>query len=146
MKNTYDQFTTRVMSTRSGKIKDIDQVARGRVFLARQAKDLGMVDEIGGVQSAIAHAANKAGLQSGQYDVKILPTPRTLAELLMGVAGAETSTPVQPKIDVQLGEFSVVLKSLDPGMRKSLGQQLQMLEVLRHRPVALVAPFTVTIR
>lgn len=148
MKNTYDQFTQRVMSTRSGKIKDIDQVARGRIFLARQAKDLGMVDEIGGVQSAISHAANKAGLQSGQYDVKLLPQPRTLAELLLGVAGAEASSPVQPKvnIDVQLGELSVVLKSLDPTTRKALAQQLQMIQLLQHRPVALVAPFVVTVR
>ncbi len=52
MKGTYDQFTRRVMSTRTGKIKDIDQVARGRIFIAKQAKDLGMVDEIGGIGAA----------------------------------------------------------------------------------------------
>jgi protease-4 len=146
MKNTYEQFTQRVMTTRSGKIKDIDQVARGRIFLAKQAKELGMVDEIGGVQNAIGYAANKAGLQEGQYDVKVLPTPRTLAELLMGVAGAEASTPVQPRINIELGELSAVLKSLDPATRKALGQQLQLLQVFQHRPVALVAPFVVTVR
>ena len=37
MRSTYDQFTQRVMTTRSGKIKDIDAVARGRIFVARQA-------------------------------------------------------------------------------------------------------------
>ena len=148
MKNTYEQFTQRVMSTRSGKIKDIDQVARGRIFLARQAKELGMVDEIGGVQTAIAHAANKAGLQGGQYDVKILPQPRTLAELLLGAAGAEAETPARPKVsvDVQLGELSVVLKGLDPTARKALARQIEMVQILQRRPVALVAPFVVTIR
>ena len=148
MKNTYDQFTQRVMSTRSGKIKDIDQVARGRIFLAKQAKELGMVDEIGGVQDALAHAANKSGLKAGQYEVKILPQPRTLAELLMGAAGADAETPVNPKVnlDVQLGELSVVLKSLDPTTRKALEQQLEMIQILQHRPVALVAPFVVTVR
>ena len=146
MKNTYEQFTQRIMTTRTGKIKDIDQVARGRIFLAKQAKDLGMVDEIGGVQNAIGHAANKAGLQTGQYDVKLLPTPRTLAELLLGAAGAEASTTVRPNIDVQLGEVSLILKVLDPATRKALGQQLQMLQVFRDRPVALVAPFVVTVR
>ena len=148
MKNTYEQFTQRVMTTRSGKIKDIDQVARGRIFLAKQAKELGMVDEIGGVQTAITHAANKAGLQSGQYDVKIVPTPRTLVELLFGAAGSEASTPVKPKVtvDVQAGEFSLLLKSLDPTTRKALEQQLQMIQLLQDRPVALVAPFVVTVR
>jgi protease-4 len=147
MKNTYDQFTQRVMSTRSGKIKDIDKVARGRIFLATQAKELGMVDEIGGVQNAIAHAANKAGLQTGQYDVKILPQPRTLADMLMG-SGAEAEMPVNPKVsvDVQLGELSLVLKSLDPTTRKALDQQLELIQILQRRPVALVAPFVVTVR
>ena len=148
MKNTYEQFTQRVMTTRKGKIKDIDQVARGRIFLAREAKELGMVDEIGGVQTAIAHAANKAGLQNGQYDVKLLPTPRTLAELLFGAAASEASTPVTPKvaIDAQFGEVSLLLKSLDPTTRKALEQQFQMIQILQHRPVALVAPFVVTVR
>ena len=60
MKQTYDQFTERVMTTRKGKIKDIDAVARGRIFSAEQAKDLGMVDRIGGIQDTIAYAARKA--------------------------------------------------------------------------------------
>src|SRR4051812_12071214 len=38
MKQTYDQFTSRVMSTRGKKIKDIDDVARGRIFAAKQGK------------------------------------------------------------------------------------------------------------
>jgi protease-4 len=149
MKNTYEQFTQRVMSTRSGKIKDIDQVARGRIFLAKQAKDMGMVDEIGGVQAAIAHAANKAGLQGGQYDVKVLPTPRSLVEMLFGAAGAEAATPVRPKVAVDLelgGELSLLLKGMDPTTRKALGQQLQIIQLLRQRPVVLVAPFVVTVR
>ena len=34
------------MTNRAGKIKDIDAVARGRIFSASQARDLGMVDRI----------------------------------------------------------------------------------------------------
>src|SRR5436305_13177880 len=63
MQETYDQFTQRVMSTRKNRISDIDKVARGRIFLASQAKQLGMVDEIGGVEQAIAYAANKVNLK-----------------------------------------------------------------------------------
>jgi protease-4 len=147
MKNTYEQFTQRVMTTRTGKIKDIDQVARGRIFLATQAKELGMVDEIGGVQSAIAYAAGKAGLKDGQFDVKLLPTPRSLADMLMGGGGADAETPVRAKLDLQIdGEVGLLLKSLDPTTRQMLGQQLQMIQILQKRPVALVAPFVVTVR
>ncbi|MDB5299040.1 MAG: Signal peptide peptidase SppA, partial [Phycisphaerales bacterium] len=73
MHQTYEQFTARVMKTRAGKIKDIDQVARGRIFLAKQAKELGMVDEIGGIEDALADAAKKVGLDEGKYDVRIVP-------------------------------------------------------------------------
>src|SRR5207248_10399105 len=82
MKQTYDQFTERVMTTRKGKIKDIDKVARGRIFLAEQAKELGMVDEIGGIAEAIDDAASRVSLKPGQFDVRTLPRPKTLADYL----------------------------------------------------------------
>jgi protease-4 len=143
MKGTYEQFTQRVMTTRKGKIKDIDQVARGRIFIAKQAKELGMVDEIGGVQDALAYAANKVDLKPGSYDVKLLPTPRTLADLIGGGGASEAAMPFTPKIEI---EALAVLKALDPTTRKALGQQLQMIQLLQRRPVVLVAPFTLTVR
>ncbi|MEL7238784.1 MAG: signal peptide peptidase SppA, partial [Planctomycetota bacterium] len=57
MTSTYEQFTDRVMSTREGKIEDIDEVAKGRIFLAEQAIDLGMVDELGGGSGERVEAA-----------------------------------------------------------------------------------------
>ena len=143
MKGTYDQFTQRVMTTRKGKIKDIDQVARGRIFIAKQAKELGMVDEIGGVQAALAYAAGKVDLKPGSYDVKLLPTPKTLADLLGGGSASETAMPFKPKLEV--GELAL-LKALDPATRKALGQQLRMISLLQQRPVVLVAPFVVNVR
>ena len=61
MHDTYDMFTQRVMTTREGKIKDVDPCGSLRQdHSAKQARDLGMVDTIGGVQAAIAYAAGKA--------------------------------------------------------------------------------------
>jgi len=40
--------------------QDIDQVARGRIFIAKQALELGLVDEIGGLSAAIAQRPRKA--------------------------------------------------------------------------------------
>ncbi len=146
MKQTYDQFTQRVMSTREGKIKDIDAVARGRIFLARQAKELGMVDEIGGIDDALAYAAKRSDLESGQYDVKVLPAPKTLADYLNGTAAAEhdnAAFPFQPKVEI--GADSI-LKALSPQLRKQLGRELQMVQLLQERPVILVAPYTLTVK
>ena len=141
MKQTYEQFTQRVMRTRGGKIRDIDKVARGRIFLAGQAKALGMVDEIGGVESAIAYAARKGGLEQGEYEVRILPQPKTLADILMG-NGPDATTPFKPRIEVNDPLFQAV----SPILRKAIGRELQMIQLLQDRPVVLVAPFEVTIR
>src|SRR5688572_30707871 len=94
MKQTYDQFTARVMETRGDRIKDIDKVARGRIFLAADAKALGMVDEIGGIQDAIAHAAEDADLAAGEFDVRVLPPARTLADFFGGGGHEQTASPI----------------------------------------------------
>jgi protease-4 len=145
MRNTYDQFTSRVMHTRKDKIKDIDQVARGRIFLAKQARELGMVDEIGGVEAAINYAAGKAKMTKGQFDVRILPAPRTLADMFAGGGGAGNQTAFPFKAEVKISEDSI-LRALSPTMRKSLGQQLQFMQLLQDRPVVLVSPYVITVK
>ena len=99
MEGTYKQFTERVMKTRGGKIKDIDKVARGRIFLAQDAKALGMVDEIGGIDDALTYAAKKVGLEVDKYDVRIVPAPKTLGDLLMG-GGPEAAFKFKPTIQI----------------------------------------------
>src|SRR5262249_51539952 len=99
MQETYDMFTRRVMSTRKNKIADIDKVARGRIFTARDAKVLGMVDEIGGIDSALKFAAQRANLKEGAYDVRILPPPRTLADFFGG-GGDDALMPFRPQVTV----------------------------------------------
>ena len=144
MKQTYDQFTRRVMSTRGGKIKDIDDVARGRIFAAKQGKELGLVDEIGGLQSAIARAAHNANLTDGDYDVRILPASKTLADFFTG--SGDATTPVQPKASFNsFNVGSALLGALDNASRTMLTQQVQSLQLLQRHPVLMVAPYVVTI-
>ena len=141
MRQTYIQFTERVTKMRGEKIKDIDKIARGRIFLAGQAKALGMVDEIGGVEDAISYAAKKGGVQPGQYDVRILPQPKTLGDILTG-NGAEVASAIKPKIEFK----DPIIQALSPALRKTLGHQLRIIQLLQDRPVALVAPFDVTVK
>ena len=143
MEGTYKQFTERVMKTRAGKIKDIDKVARGRIFLAKDAKALGMVDEIGGIDDALAYAAKNVGLESGKYDIRIVPAPKTLGDILMG-NGADAAFAFKPT--VQINPDSILVAALSPAMRKSMARQMQLLQVLRDCPVVLMAPYSVTIK
>jgi protease-4 len=142
MKNTYDQFTDRIKETRGKKIKDIDEVARGRIFLAEDAKDLGMVDELGGLTTAINIAAKRVKLEKGDYDVMVLPKPVTFADMLSGGHGADAELPLRPNVKLQIKADSM-LNMLPANVRASLGQQLQLMEILENRPVAVMAPFVI---
>lgn len=139
MKTTYDQFTDRVMTTRKGKIADIDKVARGRIFTARTAKDLGMVDELGGLDAAINEAAKRAELEPGTYDLKTLPPPPTLQDLL---AGGNLSM-MAPKFSA---DGLAVLNMMPQDVRKALSQTIQMGQIMQKRPVVLMSPYVITVK
>ncbi|MGE5607862.1 MAG: signal peptide peptidase SppA [Bacillota bacterium] len=142
MKQTYDQFTERVMSTRGKQIKDIDQVAHGRIFAAKQARDLGMVDELGGIEKAIAYAAQQADLDAGEYEVKTIPQTRTLADLLRG-EDVDAKMPFVPKTSIAADSLLNVLSPRTSGL---LMQQVRILQLLQKRPVMLVSPYVITVR
>lgn len=142
MQQTYDQFTDRILTTRKSKIKDIDEVAHGRIFSAKQAREKGMVDELGGIEQAIAYAAAQAHLKADEYDVRVLPPTRTLLDLLRG-EDPEAQTPIRP--EMKFGESSV-LNVLSPALRRLVRQQIQVLQLLQRRPVILVAPYVVNLK
>ena len=143
MQETYDLFTRRVMETRKNKIADIDRVARGRIFLARDAKALGMVDQIGGLDDALAFTADKVHLKRGDYDIRILPAPRTLADFFGMGGGAETRLPITPKVTLAPDS---ILQLLSPEHDQLIMQQLAMIQLLQRRPCILMTPFVMTSR
>jgi len=62
--NAYDRFLTIVAEGRSMSKKDVDTIAQGRVWSGKTAYDIGLVDQLGGIELAIDSAANRAGLVS----------------------------------------------------------------------------------
>jgi len=78
----YDLFTERVVIGRGKRIADIDQVAHGRLFTGNTAVQNGLVDKIGGVETALAELAQEVGLEPGEYDVVNFPSPQSLADML----------------------------------------------------------------
>ena len=60
----YDLFLSRVAQGRGMTKEAVDQVAQGRVWTGARAKELGLVDELGGLERAVEMAADKAGLDT----------------------------------------------------------------------------------
>jgi len=58
----YDTFLDRVSQGRHMSKEAVNEIAQGRVWTGEDALELGLVDVLGGLEDAIAIAANKAGL------------------------------------------------------------------------------------
>ena len=71
--NTYDQFLQRVANGRNMSKKQVNEIARGRVWTGRDALKIGLVDKLGGLREAIAYAKKNAGIK----DAKIIYYPKS---------------------------------------------------------------------
>jgi protease-4 len=115
----YDEFTTKVADSRKLDKAKVLEIAQGRVWSGVEAKKLGLVDEIGGLNKAIAFAAEKAGL-GANYRLREYPRKRQLAEIIneMMKGMAPEQTGGDDALMKMLGEFkeqaSVLLRSNDP--------------------------------
>jgi protease IV len=63
VEEVYETFTGRVAEGRKMDINEVKKYAEGRVWTGEQAKEIGLVDEIGGLRDAIKHAAELADLK-----------------------------------------------------------------------------------
>ena len=80
---SYEDFVSKVASARHRSFSQIEPVAQGRVWLGSQAKDHGLVDELGGLDTAIAVAKKRANIPAGeQITLVTYPPRRNLLDLL----------------------------------------------------------------
>ncbi|HWA11092.1 MAG TPA: signal peptide peptidase SppA [Opitutaceae bacterium] len=77
----YGEFITKVADSRKLKRDFVEEIAQGRVWSGAEAKKLGLVDEIGGLDAAVAYAAKKAGLGSN-YELTEYPQKKDLIETI----------------------------------------------------------------
>jgi protease IV len=79
----YADFTGKVATGRSMAPDAVAAVAKGQVWSGEDAKALGLVDELGGLEDALALAAEAAGAPGQRPAVKVLPEPRDPVEALI---------------------------------------------------------------
>ena len=80
----FTQFKLVVQTGRKGKLKDSNaDIFSGKAFIAQEAKDRGLIDQIDYPEKAYDYAASAAGV-SNKTVVRYAPTPPLLQQLLMG--------------------------------------------------------------
>jgi protease-4 len=130
IESVYKLFVERVAAGRDMSTERVDQLGRGRVWTGIQAMESGLVDEVGGLRTAVARAKASLGLDP-DADVALIayPQPKSLAEqiddALRGIAAS--SAPELPL----------------PGIARNL---LAWLVAVPEGAPALLPPFFVEIR
>jgi protease-4 len=85
---TYQDFLDKVAKSRKRPVSAIEPVAQGRVWLGSQAKDKGLVDDLGGIDAAILKARQMAGIpSSSRVSLVVYPAKKSLWEYVMAATG-----------------------------------------------------------
>ncbi|MEN9703199.1 MAG: signal peptide peptidase SppA [Aquirufa sp.] len=87
----YLSFTTKAAAGRKMTLQRLQSLAGGRVWTGAQAKQIGLVDELGGLDKAIEIAAAKAKLKPGAYKVAVYPKAKSFVDELLSSATSESS-------------------------------------------------------
>ncbi len=137
MEEVYGVFTSRVSTARGEKVAHLEEVAQGRLFTGQQAKEAGLVDDVGTLNDTIKAAAKTAGLGEN-YQIIILPEPKTLADILRDSL-ADAKLPIMTG-DLHFDALSGVIDALPAEVRKPTMQALHSLQMLQSERVMLTMP------
>ena len=84
IEDVYTRFTTIVSEGRDIPVERVDEIGQGRVWTGADALELGLVDELGTLEDAIAYAASLAGDENvANWNIKGYPAPPTMMESMM---------------------------------------------------------------
>ena len=83
IQNTYQSFVGKVAAARKKTYDQIDAIAQGRVWMGTQARENGLVDQLGGIDQAIAVIRQRAHLPpTGDTNLVMFPPRRTVFDVL----------------------------------------------------------------
>ncbi len=125
----YDQFLTKVSTSRNLDRAKVAEIAQGRVWAGTEAKKLGLVDELGGLNAAIESAAKLAKLDKWHV-IESSRTPSFEEMLLRSFTGGQIKDTAQDPLTQQLDVVKSDLQTLK-SMNDPRGVYLRMPENLR---------------
>jgi protease-4 len=145
MRDIYDQFLNKALEGRkkAGKQmtrEDLEKLAAGRIWTGRQAKENGLIDELGTLEDAIADAKEMGGIgKDKEAELLILPKPRSFLDVLL----ESRSDP-----DAEMKSSSIRLAPLLHGLPELAGplRSAEALLQLRGEPVWVVLPYRIEMR
>jgi protease-4 len=139
MQLVYDQFIERTAAARHMPPEKVDEVAQGRVWTGEQARQIGLVDELGGLYKAVDLAKQRARIAADEeVQFVVYPRRRSFYEVL----AEEIQSPVGRLRTAHAAD--ALLQILGPRERKALAAVLapsrlfRTGQVLAHMPYVFV--------
>jgi protease-4 len=105
----YDQFVEKVADSRHSTPEKIDAIAQGRVWTGRQAKQNGLVDQLGGLDAAIAIAKQRAKISaSTDVELVVYPPKKSFYELVSDqLSGSSDSAAIGAWVSANLSKGEI---------------------------------------
>jgi protease-4 len=126
----YKQFVARVAAGRHKTPADIQPLAQGRVWTGSKAKELGLVDDIGGLDAAIADAG-KLGKVAPDAELEVYPPTPTLRDVLAGWGQ------VQAPLGISIAREE--LRAVEPRVAAEAERLLQIVASFRTTTIQAIA-------
>ena len=136
----YDEFVPRVARGRGRDAEYVDSIGQGRVWTGAQAKEKGLVDEIGGLDKAIEVARQLANIPADKGVRRvILPYPRGIFDNLFGRSDEEAEA------SVHIDQQRAAVAALPEDVRRTL-QYADMMDRMKRGEVMAIMPFDLRIK
>jgi protease-4 len=115
----YDDFVSRVAQARGMSVAAVDQVARGRIWTGADARERGLVDELGGLRQAVCRAKVLAGL-AADAEVSLVGLPgNSLRDYVRHAASADSAVSLTGLAATLIG--SAISEVIERGERTMSG-------------------------
>lgn len=127
MEEVYKVFVGRVAAGRGKTPEQIQPIAQGHVWTGVKAKELGLVDELGGLDAALTEA-RKLGSVDASTDLEIYPAQPTLRDFLAGygMVHAPYGVAALVGLGVDTATATAMLAQFDPETAESIGRLAEL--------------------
>jgi protease-4 len=130
MEDTYGVFKSRVAEGRHKTVDEVEQIAKGRVWTGAKAKQLGLVDDIGGLDAALDAARSVAKIDAS-VEIEVYPSSITLRDVLHSFGQVETP--------LGLADELAAIAAVDPALAEHARGLLELIASFRTTTVQTVA-------
>ena len=144
----YEDFIKKVALGRNElTVEDVDRLGQGRIWSGRQAKENGLVDQLGGLNFALAIARQHAGLEDKSFEIVQFPKKTWLSQILGSLRFPFTtlSRAGLGNVDMENAEVATEFPLRSIAQYAGLSTTTKLLNIIRKQRCFLLMPYHISV-